>query len=213
MPGEWFLARVGHETIGPITAQQLRQMAVQGEVRPADLVWRPGLAKWVSAGQIKGLLQATAPQSGVTAAPPSEPAGARVLDWRTEEPPPAAAPPAPADENGTSIAFSSKDEGPHDEEPWYYSFLANHARAVLWLGLFACGLTFVGVVVTLILVMLTNLHADRGGLVLLVSMWSFLALILTGFAMLGLRLLVALVLLIVDAARHLRALQRPLDKR
>jgi hypothetical protein len=65
MPGEWFLARVGHETVGPVTSQQLRQMAVQGEVQPADLVWRPGLPKWVPAGQVKGLLQGTGSLWGV----------------------------------------------------------------------------------------------------------------------------------------------------
>ncbi len=67
-------------------------------------------------------------------------------------------------------------------------------------------------IVTIGAVVLTNVPAVSGALVLLLTVWGFLALLLTALAMLTICFLVALVLLIVDAARHLRAIQRTLDK-
>jgi hypothetical protein len=52
---------------GPISAQQLRQLAQAGRIQPQTLVWKEGYPGWVPAGSVKGLL----PQ--ITAVPPSAP--------------------------------------------------------------------------------------------------------------------------------------------
>src|SRR5438309_9100797 len=51
---QWFYAR-GDQQVGPILGQELRQLAVSGELLPDDLVWRDGMQQWAPAAKIKGL--------------------------------------------------------------------------------------------------------------------------------------------------------------
>lgn len=65
MTDEWFCEIAGRE-IGPLSAQQLRAMAVKGQVVPGDRV-RQGQSPWVAAEQVRGLFP-----------PPSQPPAATV---------------------------------------------------------------------------------------------------------------------------------------
>jgi hypothetical protein len=45
----------GGQSYGPVSVEQLRQLAATGQLSATDLVWRDGLAEWVPAGRLKGL--------------------------------------------------------------------------------------------------------------------------------------------------------------
>jgi membrane protease subunit (stomatin/prohibitin family) len=68
----WFVYAGGQQH-GPFAAQQLQQMAAQGQVNQQSQVWRQGMAAWVPAGQVPELspLFQTA-----AAAPPPPPSNA-----------------------------------------------------------------------------------------------------------------------------------------
>ncbi len=53
----WYYAK-GDEEIGPIPASELKALAQDGTVRGSTLVWKEGMADWVEAHTIKGLLPA-----------------------------------------------------------------------------------------------------------------------------------------------------------
>lgn len=65
MATEWNLSRDG-ETYGPYTSEELREMAVDGNIVPTDLVWKEGLDDWVEARKLKALWEGVA-----VSAPPS----------------------------------------------------------------------------------------------------------------------------------------------
>ncbi len=200
MAADWFLARPGRETLGPISAQQLKQMGSAGEVQATDLVWRPGLTKWTPAGQIKGLLTG----SGEMPTAPPGPVGAQEVDWRTAGPPrePAL---APADEEAP--AFPAEGEGHHVErEPWYYGFLERYAKFSLALGGAACVLGFVWFALA---VVRGASQAGGGGGAVLAVLFALLVLLVV---LLALVCLAALIRLLVDAARNLRELRRRGDR-
>ena len=54
MAGEWYVGRNGQQS-GPFSQQQLRQMAVAGQLSPADLLWKEGMPNWVPCSSVKGL--------------------------------------------------------------------------------------------------------------------------------------------------------------
>jgi hypothetical protein len=59
---------------GPVSAIQLRQMAVSGNLQAQDLVWKEGMEDWVPAGKISGLFDRRAsppPIPGSVSTPPS----------------------------------------------------------------------------------------------------------------------------------------------
>ena len=67
MAAEWFYSKAG-KRFGPVSGQQLKELAAKGEIGPADQVWKEGMEKWVPAKAIKGLFDvaakaATAPVS------------------------------------------------------------------------------------------------------------------------------------------------------
>lgn len=45
---------------GPVPAAELKRLADSGQLSPADLVWKEGLANWVSASSVKGLFAGSA---------------------------------------------------------------------------------------------------------------------------------------------------------
>jgi antitoxin component YwqK of YwqJK toxin-antitoxin module len=64
----------GRQRFGPVSGQQLKELAATGQLAPADLVWKEGMAQWLPASRINGLL----PSSGTTSAqvksgPPAKP--------------------------------------------------------------------------------------------------------------------------------------------
>ena len=66
MASDWFYLCDGVQN-GPVSTDQLRQLARTGKLRPEDLVWKEGIADWVEAKKISGLF-ASAP-----VAPPPPP--------------------------------------------------------------------------------------------------------------------------------------------
>lgn len=64
MANEWFYTKNG-ERFGPVSGQQLKELAAKGQLAPADLVWKEGMKQWLPAKNIKGLFD------GVTASPPA----------------------------------------------------------------------------------------------------------------------------------------------
>jgi hypothetical protein len=57
MASEWYY-RANDETLGPLSSRQLRSLAQSGTVEQDTFVWKQGLAKWVAARRIKGLMTA-----------------------------------------------------------------------------------------------------------------------------------------------------------
>jgi hypothetical protein len=73
MASEWFY-RVDDKKRGPVGSADLKRLADSGVLKPADLIWKEGLAVWVAASSIKGLFpQAASPPPP----PPPEPPVAR----------------------------------------------------------------------------------------------------------------------------------------
>jgi hypothetical protein len=68
MAGDWHYTASGQRH-GPISSVELKQLAATGQISPADLVWKEGLANWVAASSIKGLF------SPISSPPPLPPAG------------------------------------------------------------------------------------------------------------------------------------------
>ncbi len=61
MASEWYY-RMEDQTLGPLSSRQLRSLAQTGAVEQDTFVWKQGLAKWVAASRIKGLIETLAPQ-------------------------------------------------------------------------------------------------------------------------------------------------------
>lgn len=63
-PGDgWFVAR-GDSRDGPMDISALNSLVLMNEVKPATLVWRPGLAKWTAAAnveEIRAMFQSAVP--------------------------------------------------------------------------------------------------------------------------------------------------------
>lgn len=57
MPTEWFYSKSG-EQLGPVSSEQLKQLAHSGQLQPIDLVWKDGMGQWVEARKVKGLCSA-----------------------------------------------------------------------------------------------------------------------------------------------------------
>jgi TM2 domain-containing membrane protein YozV len=53
--GGWYYSHDG-ERAGPVGADDLKAMAQAGRLRANDLVWKEGLAEWVPASSVEGLL-------------------------------------------------------------------------------------------------------------------------------------------------------------
>ena len=54
----WFCSRNGQQS-GPFTSQQLKQLADSWQLQHDDSVWKQGMAEWVKASQMEGLLPPT----------------------------------------------------------------------------------------------------------------------------------------------------------
>lgn len=63
---QWHYSSNGQQ-YGPVTSDDLRELALDGDLLPDDLVWREGMADWAPASKVKGLFD------GVTTKPPPKP--------------------------------------------------------------------------------------------------------------------------------------------
>ena len=82
MSQEWYYS-VDGDRQGPIGGAELKKLAEGGTLKPADLVWKDGMADWVQAKSIKGLFggSAVGAASPAAAAKPAEqPARSRPAD-------------------------------------------------------------------------------------------------------------------------------------
>lgn len=90
---DWYYAQQGRQN-GPVSFEQLGQLARGGQLSPADLIWREGMPNWTPASQTPGLFNAApeaptydmAPQpatsayapAGAVYAPPRTGTGAQI---------------------------------------------------------------------------------------------------------------------------------------
>jgi len=61
---QWYYSKNGVQ-LGPVGMAELRAKLATGEVSPAELVWRDGMADWVPASQVPELMGQTAPVTAV----------------------------------------------------------------------------------------------------------------------------------------------------
>jgi hypothetical protein len=73
MPSEWHYTQNGQPAEAPVNDLQLKQLAVSGQLKPEDLVWKEGMPSWAPARSIRGLFDGTKPASSD---PPSNPPSA-----------------------------------------------------------------------------------------------------------------------------------------
>ena len=45
MAEQWYYSKQGQRT-GPVSEEQLKQLASSGQVQPTDLVWKQGMPQW-----------------------------------------------------------------------------------------------------------------------------------------------------------------------
>ncbi|MBY0588767.1 GYF domain-containing protein [bacterium] len=70
MEDQWFYSAHG-EPQGPVRRSDLQIMAHMGYIGPSDYVWSVGMADWVAAGDVEGLLDP--PRPVVPPPPPTHP--------------------------------------------------------------------------------------------------------------------------------------------
>lgn len=78
MTAQWHYVK-GGQRHGPVSEEQLHQLAASGQLQPTDLVWRDGMAQWQQAGLVQGLLPPQPKVEGVN--PATQPAGTPA-DWQ-----------------------------------------------------------------------------------------------------------------------------------
>ncbi|MDW8197965.1 MAG: DUF4339 domain-containing protein, partial [Gemmataceae bacterium] len=66
MAAQWYYSH-GGKTYGPVTSQQLRDLANRGMILPDDMVWKEGVAEGVPAKTVKGLF----PDGSAASSPPT----------------------------------------------------------------------------------------------------------------------------------------------
>jgi hypothetical protein len=54
METQWYYTDQGQRR-GPVSPEQLKQLATSGRIQPSDMVWKQGMAQWAAASEIKGL--------------------------------------------------------------------------------------------------------------------------------------------------------------
>jgi hypothetical protein len=191
MAADWYLARGGQERVGPLTSQQLRQMAANGQVSGNDLVWKEGMPNWVPASQVKGLLGGSGPSQAFATQQAPAPADYPEVTEAVE-------PTGPAD-------YGAEDRGRREVgEPWFYGFLERFAKIFMWVGLALVLLVFIYGIIQAVRAF--DFSALLGVLLLLVT---FLG---SAIYVLFILIWTAMTLLIVDAGRSLRSINRKVGK-
>jgi uncharacterized protein YkwD len=75
---QWFVARKGQK-LGPFSWGQLLQLAGDGQLAPADMIWRKGTGKWTPAAAVPGLWRPISPALVPAANATAKPARATVV--------------------------------------------------------------------------------------------------------------------------------------
>jgi hypothetical protein len=117
MADQWYYA-AGEDRQGPFSAQQLRQLAVAGSIRPTDTVWKEGVAQGVPAAKVKNLFPpAPTPPPQASAAAPEAAAPAAASVEVAEDVPTGPAAEAPADPPAESPAETPAAPAAESIEP------------------------------------------------------------------------------------------------
>ena len=69
MAAEWHVSIDGSQS-GPVPVEKIRSLAVSGQLKPTDHIWKEGMADWVPASSIKGLFPQQPPTATRPVAPP-----------------------------------------------------------------------------------------------------------------------------------------------
>lgn len=69
---EWHYIRAGQQ-VGPVSAAEIRNLILRGQVSHGDMVWRDGMANWQPAGEVVDLRSAFAEASRTPQMPPPPP--------------------------------------------------------------------------------------------------------------------------------------------
>jgi len=64
----WYYAK-GQTRFGPVSGQQLKELAGSGHLQPGDLVWQAGMPQWAPAGNVPGLFGGAVPPIAVPGYP------------------------------------------------------------------------------------------------------------------------------------------------
>ena len=119
MADEWYYA-LGGERLGPVSMEQLQELASSGQLQASDLVWQEGMADWTPAGEVQGLMPAAS-----AAGPPPVPGS----------PPPIRRPASPTTAAGPKRFLDPQVlMQPYEGEFW--------TKIVAWSGF---GVAFIGV--------------------------------------------------------------------
>ena len=60
---QWYYADDSEAQQGPVSAAELKRLALAGRLKPEHEVWREGMDNWAAAGTIKGLLPGPSSQA------------------------------------------------------------------------------------------------------------------------------------------------------
>ncbi|NWK56398.1 DUF4339 domain-containing protein [Verrucomicrobiaceae bacterium N1E253] len=71
-PQEWYFTDAAGQQTGPITPEQLQQLAASGQITAETNVWTEGLAEWLPATQVEGLIPAAPMAAAVPAQAPMQ---------------------------------------------------------------------------------------------------------------------------------------------
>ena len=70
MADQWYYTR-NKQQQGPVSLEQLKQLAAGGQLQPTDMIWKDGLPQWQAASSMGGLFgPAASPGGAPPAAPP-----------------------------------------------------------------------------------------------------------------------------------------------
>jgi len=67
---QWFYADAQQQQQGPVTFDQIQQLAASGQIQPTTLIWNEGMPNWTAANQVQGVFNAA---PAPVAAPPVNP--------------------------------------------------------------------------------------------------------------------------------------------
>jgi hypothetical protein len=60
MAEQWYYTENGQQQ-GPVSEEQLKELASSGRLKPSEMVWKQGMAQWTKVGQVPGLLATVGP--------------------------------------------------------------------------------------------------------------------------------------------------------
>ncbi len=66
---EWYYMK-NDQQVGPVSGQELKRLVQAGDLQPADLVWKDGMANWAPASRVSGLFSPSAAAPAASPPPP-----------------------------------------------------------------------------------------------------------------------------------------------